>query len=194
MRVKELLHRPAVSKNPCGSSEPVSVSEGDSVTASQARMERDMRRLLRNRSGSMFVYILIILAFLLTFSGLVSELYRVHSIQTHLEYEMQRAVNIAVEEAMKDSWRQDKLGKLDTSKATQDLYEYLDIWLGLNGALEKYQDGTLIYSIQLDSLTATEDPPRLLTKGKMTIYSSYPLFVTNVEVPFNIASRNKRLD
>lgn len=150
--------------------------------------------LLKCRSGSMFVYVLIILAFLFTFSGLVSEFYRIHSIQTHLEYEMQRAVNIAVEEAMKDSWRQDKIGRLDTMSATQDLYEYLDIWLGLNGALEKHQNSTLIYSIQLDSLTATEDPPRLQVRGKILIYSSYPLFITNVEVPFSIASRNKRLD
>lgn len=151
-------------------------------------------KLIRDKHGSMFVYVLIILAFLFTFSALVSEFYRIHSIQTHVEYEMQRAANIAVEEAMRDSWRQDKVGKLDTARATQNLYEYYEVWLGLNGAFEKYQDSTLIYSIRLDTLTATEDPPRLHAKGKIIIQSSYPLFATNVEIPFSISSKNARID
>lgn len=153
-----------------------------------------VKKLLKDRSGTMFVYVLIILTFLLSFSLLVGELYRVHSIQTHLEYEMQRAVNIAVEDAMKDSWRQDKIGKLDTARARQDLYEYLDVWLGLNGALEKYQDGTLVYTVRIDTLTATEDPPRLHVSGRIVIPNAYPLFATNMEIPFGIASRNRRND
>jgi hypothetical protein len=37
----ELLHRPSVSRTPCRSSEPASVTERISVSARRARMERD---------------------------------------------------------------------------------------------------------------------------------------------------------
>lgn len=149
---------------------------------------------MKDSSGSMFVYILIITIFLLTFTGLVGEIYRVHSIQTHIEFEIQRAVNIAVEEAMHDSWRQDKISRLDVIKATQNLIDYFDGWLELTPAMEKYSDGTLIYYITLDPITVTEDPPRLHVSGKIFIPSAFPIFIENIEIPFSIASRNSRLD
>lgn len=150
--------------------------------------------IIRDRSGTMFMYVLIILIFLFTFSVLVGEFYRIHSIRTNVEYQVQRAVNIAVEEAKIDSFRQDKLGRLDTARAQQNFINYLHHSKDLNPALQKFVDGTLVYTIQLDSITATENPPRLQAIGKIIIPSAYPFLVTNVEVPFSIASRNVRID
>ena len=142
----------------------------------------------------MFVYVLIILTFLFTFSGLIGEIYRVHSIQANVEYEIQRAVNVSVGEAMIDSWRQDKTGRLDTAEASQCLMEYFEVYLRLTPAMEKYSDGALIYYLSLDPVSVTEDPPRMRVSGKIFIPSAFPIFIENVEVPFSISSRNSRLD
>lgn len=142
----------------------------------------------------MFVYMLVILIFLFTFSALIGEIYRIHSIRTHVEYELQRAVNIAVEEAMRDSWRQDKLNKLDTIRAEEDLMDYLTVHLGLNAAYQKHNEGNLIYELALDTLTVTEDPPRLFMQGKITIINLFPFLSQNIEIPFSISSKNGRID
>ena len=153
-----------------------------------------MTRLLKDKSGSMFVYVLIILTFLFSFSLIVSEFYRIHSIQTHGEYEIQRAVNISVEEAMHDSFRQDKLGRLDTARARQNFTNYLRQDLGLNTSMQMRADGRTVYTLRLDTVTATEDPPRLNVQGSIIIPSAYPFLSGDVEVPFNISSRNTRID
>ncbi len=150
--------------------------------------------LLKDQSGSMFVFVLIILIFLLTFSALIGEYYRIHSIQNHCEYEIQRAVNVCVEEAMIDSFRQDKIGHLDTARAIQNFSNYLTRDIGLTQAREMVSDGTLVYSLRLDSVSATEDPPRLFAKGTVFIPSAYPFLIETVQVPFDIASRNGRID
>jgi uncharacterized membrane protein len=149
---------------------------------------------LIDKSGSMFVFILIILIFLLTFSAVIGEYFRIHSIQTHCEVELQRAVNVCVEEAIIDSFRQDKLGRLDTSRATQNFSRYLTQDMGLSSAREMVSGGTLVYSLQFNSISTTIDPPRLFVRGTVSIPSAYPFLIQSVQVPFSVASRNRRLD
>ncbi|GHU94343.1 hypothetical protein FACS1894208_05250 [Clostridia bacterium] len=149
--------------------------------------------MITDKSGSMFVYVMIILLFLFSFTGVMSEVYRVHSIQAHVEYEIQRAVNIAVEEAMTDSYRQDKINILDTAKAERNLRDYFSVCLGLNNAMAKYKDDALVYQITC-TVSTTENPPRMQVSGTIIIPSLYPMLATNIEVPFMVSSRNGRVD
>lgn len=148
----------------------------------------------KNKSGSFPIFAFIIIFVLLTFSCMIMEVYRVHSLQSHVEYELQRAVNIAVEEAMHDTWRIDKFNKLDTAQATADFYDYLYNDLELTHTLEKMQDGKKVYTLQFNGITTTYDPPRLFVKGNLKLKSAFDFLVGEVNVPFQIASKNKRID
>lgn len=151
-------------------------------------------KLLRDKSGNMLILTLFILMFLFTFSGIVGEIFRLNSIQGHVEYELQRAVNIAVEEAMHDTWRQDKFIKLDTAQAEADFYAYLHDDLGLDSHLKMIRDGVVFYTLSLETLDSSYDPPRLMVKGRAITKSAFPFLTGDVEIPFQIASRNVRLD
>jgi hypothetical protein len=154
----------------------------------------DGAALYKDKSGAMFVYVLVILTFLFSFSLIIGEYYRIHSIQRHGEYNIQRAVNISVEEAMYDSFRQDKLGRLDTARARQNFNNYLRQEIGLNAAMQMREGSDILYTLQLNTITATEDPPRLNVRGVIIIPSAYPFLAGDAEVPFNISSRNVRID
>ena len=153
-----------------------------------------MREILKDKSGSMLILTMIILFFLFSISLVLGEIYRLHSIGAHVEYELQRAVNIAVEEAMKDSWRQDKYGKLDTAKAKADFYDYLTNELALNAAYQKSKDGGIVYTLEFDSVTAIEDPPRLQVTGTAKVKPAFPFLTGDIVIPFDIKSKNARLD
>jgi len=151
-------------------------------------------KLIHDKSGNMLILTLFILMFLFSFSAIIGEVFRLNSIQGHVEYELQRAVNVAVEEAMHDTWRQDKFIKLDTTQAETDFYTYLHEDLGLDHNLQKVKDGAVIYTLSIETFEATSDPPRLTVKGRALTPSAFPFLTDEVEIPFTISSRNVRLD
>ena len=150
--------------------------------------------LIHNKRGSMLILTLFILMFLFSFSAIIGEVFRMNSIQGHIEYELQRAVNIAVEEAMHDTWRQDKFIKLDTVQAEADFYAYLHEDLGLDHQLQMVKEGVVLYSLSIETFDVTTDPPRLRVKGRAITRSAFPFLAEEVEIPFEISSRNVRLD
>lgn len=153
-----------------------------------------VKKIVKNSHGSMYLMTLGIVVFMLFISIIVIEILRVNSIQNNLEYELQRAINIAVEEAMYDTYRQDKLGRLDVARAKIIFYDYLKNDLMLNAELEKYKDDDKIYFLEINSLNATDNPAKLQVKGTAKIKSVFTFLQTEIEVPFSISSRNRRLD
>jgi hypothetical protein len=95
---------------------------------------------------------------------------------------------------MLDSFRQDKLGRLDTTRARQNFNNYLRQEVGLNAAMQMRSGGDVIYTLRVDTVTATEDSPRMNVRGSIIIPSAYPFLAGDVEVPYNISSRNVRID
>lgn len=151
-------------------------------------------KILRDKSGNMIILLLFILMFLFSFSAIISEIFRVNSIQGHVEAELQRAVNIAIEDAMHDTWRQDAYAKVDTSLAEEKFIHYLNDELDLTSGLEKWQDGKKVYSLVIDDINSSYDPPRLTVKGKAILKSAFKFLTSDIEIPFDISSRNGRID
>ena len=74
----------------------------------------DIRLLLRRkRKGSGTIFTMIMVFFMVTLAVTIGEYYRIHILQQDIEYQLQRSVNCAVEFAMGDSYRQDKIINLD---------------------------------------------------------------------------------
>ena len=153
-----------------------------------------IRHTLANKDGNTLPLIMISMFILFSFSIVMVEVYRIHSIHSHIEHELQRAVNIAVEDAMEDSWRQDKLNMLNVSKAHSDFHSYLQYDLGLNGAHQMIKDGQLIYTLEFDIIDAQIDPPMLLVSGEARVRSAFAFLADDILIPFNIRSKNFRVD
>jgi hypothetical protein len=158
------------------------------------RVVSGIRRAVNNVDGNLLPLMLVLIFVLLSLSVILSEIYRIHGIHSHLEYELQRAVNIAVEDAMEDSWRQDKLNKLDAAKARSFFFYYLQNDLGLSGGYQKIGDGKIVYTLVFDDIDTQIDPPRLLVSGHARVRSEFAFLVDDIRIPFTIRSKNFRID
>jgi len=152
-----------------------------------------IQMLFHNKRGNMLPLIMVIVFVLFSFSMILAEVFRINGIQSHIEYELQRAVNIAVEYSMQDSWRQDKLNRLDAAQARSVFYDYLYTELALNGANQKIEE-KLIYTLELNNVEAQIEPPRLLVSGVARVRSAFVFLIDDINIPFDIKSKNFRLE
>ena len=143
-------------------------------------------------SGTILTMILVF--FLITFCVTIGEFYRIHLLQQDIEYQLQRSVNCAVEFAMGDSYRQDKIINLDVDLAKTEFYKYLSDDVGLDSFLRKYEGGKLKYRLYLTSVTGTSDPAVFTVKGRLEADSLFDFLSGKIKIPFSISSTNYRLD
>jgi len=151
------------------------------------------RRIMNNRKGDAFVFILILIFFILTLAAILIEYFRMESLYQQVEYVIQRGVNDSVEYAMLDEYRRDGHSRMDSTLAEETLYEYLHESMGLDSDLNKYADGQWIYKLEIESLDATDDPPRLTLKGSLKTRSIFSFLTGEVRLPFTISSVNTRI-
>ena len=152
------------------------------------------RRIMNNRKGDAFVFILILVFFILTLAAILIEYFRMESLYQQVEYVLQRGVNDSVEYAMLDEYRRDGYSRMDSALAEETLYEYLHESMGLNSELDKYADGQWVYKLEIESLDATDDPPRLTLKGALKTRSIFSFLAGEVRLPFTISSINNRIE
>lgn len=136
-----------------------------------------------------------IIAFvLLTFSTVIGEFYRIHILQQNIEYQLQRSVNCAVEYAMGDSYRQDKIVNLDVALAKSEFNKYLGSDVGLDSENKKRKNGTVVYKLNFSSVSGTSNPAVFTVKGTAEANSLFSFLVGKVEIPFQVSSTNYRLN
>ncbi len=157
-----------------------------------------MKRLLNDRRGSaapgmiifLFVFILVVCS--------TMEYNRVHTISNHIEKELSRAANLAIESAMLDEYRKDGISRVDAAVAQVAFANYLHNEMRLNASNAFVADGKTEYRLSFASITVNEEPPRMHLEGMIVI----PVSVFNdyiddgiaFTIPFKIATRNQRLD
>ena len=151
------------------------------------------RCILQNRKGDTFVFILILVFFILTLSAILIEYFRMESMYQQVEYVLQRGVNASVEYAMLDEYRRDGYARMDTAIAEDTLYTYLHESMKLDTDLNKYAGEQLAYQLEIESINATENPPRLTLKGALKTRSIFRFLAGEVRLPFNISSINKKI-
>lgn len=152
------------------------------------------RRIMNNRKGGAFVFILILVFFILTLAAILIEYFRMESLYQQVEYVLQRGVNDSVEYAMLDEYRRDGYSRMDSALAEETLYEYLHESMGLNSELDKYADGQWVYKLEIESLDVTDEPPRLTLKGALKTRSIFSFLTGEVRLPFTISSVNNRIE
>jgi len=152
-----------------------------------------IKRILLNRKGDTFVFIIIIVFFILTLSAILIEYFRMESLYQQVEYVLQRGVNSAVEYAMRDEYRRDGYALLDTAVAEERLYEYLHESIALDSGLNKYAGDEWVYELEIESIHATETPPRLTVDGALRTRSIFSFLTGEVRLPFSISSVNTQI-
>lgn len=141
-----------------------------------------------------FILTMILVFFLVTFTVTIGEYYRIHMLQQDIEYQLQRSVNCAVEYAMGDSFRQDKIVNLNVSDAKREFYQYLREDVGLDARYCKYKNGQLSYRLHFSEVTGTSNPAVLVVKGEATAKSLFAFLIGDIKIPFEISSTNYRVD
>ncbi len=152
-----------------------------------------LKRILQNRKGDAFIFIIILVFFIITLSAILIEYFRMESLYQQVEYVLQRGVNTAVEYAMLDEYRRDGYSEMDTTVAEEKLYEYLHESMELDASLNKYAGGEWDYQLEIESIQATESPPRLTLDGAIKTRSVFNFLPGDVRLPFSISSVNNRI-
>ena len=136
-------------------------------------------KLAKKKKGSGLLLVMILVFFMITFIVTVGEFYRVHIMQQEIEMHLQRTVNCAVEYAMGDSYRQDKIVNLNVGLAKNKFYKFLGDDMGLDSYNRKYRDGKFIYRLNFTSVNGTSNPAVFTVKGYATARSlfSFSMFV-----------------
>ncbi|MDD4833389.1 MAG: hypothetical protein PHC44_01460 [Lutispora sp.] len=156
-------------------------------------MER-FKRILEDRRGDAFVFILVFVFFILTLSAILIEYFRMESLYQQVEYVLQRGVNTSVEYAMLDEYRRDGYARIDSELAKEKLYKYLHESMKLDSGLNKYADKEWVYELEIKSVDATDNPPRLTLNGALKTRSIFSFLTGEVRLPFNISSVNNRIE
>ncbi len=154
----------------------------------------NFKRITNNRKGDAFMFILILVFFILTLAAILIEYFRVESLYQQVEYVLQCGVNDSVEYAMLDEYRRDGYSRMDSALAEETLYEYLHESMGLDSDLNKYADGQWVYQLEIESIDATDNPPRLTLKGALKTRSIFSFLTGEVRLPFTISSVNNRIE
>lgn len=151
-------------------------------------------KILKSKRGDAIFFIFIVMFVILTLSAMIIEYFRIDSLYQQVEYELQRGVNSSVEYAMLDQYRRDDAAKMDSAIAEQELYDYLNHSMELDQELDKYFDNKLVYQLDIQSITATEAPPRLTIEGQLKTRSNFSFLTGEIRLPFSISSSNNRID
>lgn len=152
-----------------------------------------LKKSLNNHQGDIFVFMLILTFFIITLSAILIEYFRMESLYQQMEYVIQRGVNTSVEDAMLDEYRRDGYSRMDSTKAEDTLYIYFHENMGLDSNLNKYTDNQWVYQLEIESIVATDEPPRLTLNGVLKTRSIFSFLTGEVRLPFTISSINNRI-
>ena len=142
-----------------------------------------MRKLLKDRTGSVpilffgFLFVLLLMTFLIIEMGATMEN---HDYAVSV---LQRACNSAVEANIMDEYRADRVLMLDARGADEDFRSFVQ-----NDLPSKYR-------VVINSVTSTTSPPSMTATGTMTfptIFSQYGF--EEITVSFKVESTNYDLD
>lgn len=151
-------------------------------------------RVNYKKSAEVNILIMIIAFVLIMLTVTVGEFFRIHMLQQDIEYQLQRSVNCAVEYAMGDSYRQDKIINLNVSLAESEFYSYLIDDVGLDSSHRKFKDGELVYRLHFTDVSGISSTAEFTVKGYAQAKSIFSFLTNDIKIPFKISSTNFRVD
>jgi len=145
------------------------------------------KRMMNNRKGDVFLFILILVFFILTLAVILSEYFRIESLYQQAEYVVQRGVNSSVEYAMRDDYRRDGYSRMDSALAEETLYAYFHENMGLDSELNKYAGNQWVYQLEIERIDA-------ILAGTLKTRSVFNFLSGTIRLPFTISSVNIRIE
>lgn len=152
------------------------------------------RQHITNRRGDSFLFMIILVFLILTLAVILTEYFRMESLYQQVEYVLQRGVNSSVDYAMLDEYRKDGCGRMDGNLAVDMLYQYFQEEMGLDAGLNKYIDGQWVYTLEIQSIDASDEPPKLTLTGDLKTRSIFSFLNGEIRLPFTVASANNRIE
>ena len=147
----------------------------------------------KRADGTIFTMIMVFFVILLTVT--IGEYFRIHLLQQDIEYQLQRSVNCAVEYAMGDAYRQDKITNLNVIEAKRQFFIYINEDSGLDSSYRKIKNGKTVYRLHFKDITGTSSPASFTVKGYAEANSLFAfLSGKKITIPFEISSTNFRTD
>ena len=153
-----------------------------------------MKMFINKKRCDGTILTMIIVFFLVSMTVTVGEYFRIHMLQQDIEYQIQRSVNCAVEFAMGDSYRQDKVINLNVDDAKDEFYKYLKEDTGLDDEYKKYSGGRVSYKLFINDVSGNSNPAVFTVKGYAEADSLFSFLIGKIKIPFNISSTNYRTD
>lgn len=141
-----------------------------------------MKRLIKDKAGSISVLAMGLILLLLLIAFLIIELCAARQNYYDAETILQRSCNSAVEKNILDNYRADGILYMDVSGAEADFYSYI-----ASDMPEKYL-------VTVSSITGTATPPTLNVTGTVTfptIFQQYGVY--DVTFDFTVKSTNYRI-
>ena len=153
-----------------------------------------MSLLMRKKRGEGTLLTMILVFVVISITVTVGEYFRIHMLQQDIDYQLQRSVNCAVEYAMGDSYRQDKIINLNVAEAKTQFDKYITDNTGLDSSLRKMKGTREAYKLYISSKSGTSNPAVFTVKGYAEADSLFSFLIGKIVIPFEISSTNYRLD
>lgn len=115
----------------------------------------------------------------------------------YIDNEMSRAVNIAVDAAMLDEYRQVHVSYIDIGEAKKTFGDYLNKEMNLSSyPYKRTVDGKVMYELIIDKLEFEKSPAKGTVTGtlRMRPILLEKLVPVNIDIPFKETSRNQRYE
>lgn len=157
-------------------------------------MKKKIKSVFKKKRCDGTILTMIIVFVLVTVTVTVGEYYRIHMLQQDIEYQIQRSVNCAVEYAMGDTYRQDKIINLNVSEAKTQFNKYVKDDIGLDVHLQKIKSGRVEYKLHITKLDGTSKPAVFTAEGYAEADTLFSFLVGKIKIPFRISSTNFRTD
>lgn len=153
-----------------------------------------MSRFRRDERGGYAGYYILLFATLLVVFLLV-EYFRLTGLAEEAEGYVQRGINVAMEDAMRDTERWDYRSTLDSDQVQMLFDRYLRAEIGLDRQYRKTgDDGSELWRIVIESMQVTASPPSCIVQAQLLVPSWFSFMPDSVTLNFRVSSRNIRLE
>ena len=164
-----------------------------------ASVIRKLLHRMHSDQRGYFVGTALAVFFLIAFSLFFAEYFRIMDHREEVENIIQRGINVALEDTLRDPQRWDFRTEVDGVALLQRLNTYLRSEMGLDNQLRRRAtDGRVVFQIvfthQHVYLGAGTDNPHLSVEGNVVITSYLSFIAGDIALPFRIRSRSFRMD
>ena len=130
--------------------------------------------LLGDCCGGAGAGVLLMFAITITAFLLICEFYYAFTVKQGIDIELSRAANTAVDLAMSDAHRQDRLSEMDVSAAYDRFYDYLYNDMNLSSRLEAHsRNGEVVYSLEINSVSIEPSPPSIRATATVIMHPAF---------------------